>query len=259
MVTPLGDWDDPSIDFYKRAIRALGRERFDAAADRYTLAAYGAAAGHERFRRHAFDPEEPGWAGDALQFLVLAGVCERIVGRDGRAANRTAQGALVAQDQRSYVLDHPVRRASCYEFEGDLHTVGKRTSKAETAYERALELYEGYEPVPDEPAPQRWTTEQPLQAGTDLLAQLTRPDRITWDDLHGADPERALVRRVEVRRARMPAVVQGLVDDGKLHAPRGSTEFNTGRFECPHCGSDAVNFVADTELCVRCSAPTEAL
>jgi hypothetical protein len=257
MVRVLGEWDDAELDYRKRAIRALARERFDAAAQRYVLAAYAEASGHEGYHRHAFDASNPGWAGDALAALVLAGVCERIVGRDGRAANRTAQGALLAQDQRAYVLEHPVRRASCHEFEGDLHTVGGREEKARSSYDRAVEAYETYEPGPDEPTPARWTTEQPLQAGTDLVAQLTRPNRVTWDDLHGSAPDQALVHRAEFRRSRMAAAVQGLVDDGKLHAPRGSTEFNTGRYTCPACGSDAINFVADTVLCVRCSTPTE--
>lgn len=257
MVTPLGDWDAEDIDYDDRATRALGRERFDAAAQRYVLAAYATLSGNEGFGRHAFEEDDPGWVGDPLAYLALAGICERIVGRDGRAANRTAQGALVAQDQRAYVLDHPVRVASCHELEGDLHAVGGREDKARESYDRALEVYRSYEPAADEPTPSRWTTEHPLQAGTDLVAQLTRPNRVTWDDLHGSAPEQALVHRAEFRRSRMAAAVQGLVDDGKLHAPRGSTEFNTGRYTCPACGSDAVNFVADTVLCVRCSTPTE--
>ena len=257
MVRPLGDWDAADVQYRDRAVRALGRERFDAAAQRYVLAAYATAAGGEGFGRSVFDEDDPGWVGEPLAYLALAGVCERIAGRPGRAANRTAQGVLLAQDGRSYVLDHPVRRAACHEFEGDLHTVGRRPEKAREAYDRAVELYRDYEPTGDDPTPARWTTEAPLQAGTDLVAQLTRPGRVTWDDLHGADPDRALVHRAEFRRSRMAAAVQGLVDDGKLHAPRGSTEFNTGRYTCPECGSDDINFVADTVLCVRCSAPTE--
>jgi hypothetical protein len=259
MVTPLGDWDGEDIDHYDRAIRALGRERFDAAAQRYVLAAYATLSGHEGFGRHAFQDDDPGWVGEPLAYLALAGVCERITGRDGRAANRTAQGALIAQDQRAYVLDHPVRVASCHELEGDLHTIGGREEKAQESYDRALEVYRSHEPDEDEPTPARWTTEHPLQAGTDLVAQLTRPGRVTWDDLHGSDPDRALVNRATFRRNRMRSVVADRVESGKLHAPRGSTEFNTGRYECPACGSDDINFVADTVLCVRCSTPTEHL
>lgn len=259
MVTPLGDWDGTDIDYYDRAVRALGRERFAAAAQRYVLAAYATLSGHEGFGRHAFQADDPGWVGDPLAYLALAGVCERLVGRAGRAANRTAQGALIAQDQRAYVLDHPVRIAGCHELEGDLHVVGGRDDKARESYDRALDTYRSYEPGADEPTPARWTTEHPLQAGTDLVAQLTRPGRVTWDDLHGPDPDRALVHRAEFRRSRMRSVVADRVESGKLHAPRGSTEFNTGRYECPACGSDDINFVAGTVLCVRCSTPTEKL
>lgn len=259
MVSSLGNWDDEDIDYNDRAIRALGRERFDAAAQRYVLGAYATLSGHEGFGRHAFKHDDPGWVGDPLASLALAGICERIVGRDGRAANRTAQGALIAQDQRAYVLDHPVRVAGCHELEGDLHMVGGRNEKAHDAYDRALDAYRAYEPDADEPTPARWSTEHPLQAGTDLVAQLTRPGRVTWDDLHGSDPDRALVHRAEFRRSRMRSVVADRVESGKLHAPRGSTEFNTGRYECPACGSDAINFVADTVLCVRCTTPTDKL
>jgi DNA-directed RNA polymerase subunit RPC12/RpoP len=47
------------------------------------------------------------------------------------------------------------------------------------------------------------------------------------------------------------------VEAGKFHPPRGSTEYNTGRFRCPNCGSDDVNYVADTVLCLRCARETE--
>jgi len=261
MVTPLGDWDGEDIDYDDRAIRALGRERFDAAAQRYVLAAYATLSGNEGFGRHAFEEDDPGWVGDPLAYLALAGICERIVGRDGRAANRTAQGALVAQDQRAYVLDHPVRVASCHELEGDLHAVGGREDKARESYDRALEVYRSYEPAADEPTPSRWTTEHPLQAGTDLVAQLTRPGRVTWDDLHGSDPADAgafLAHRAAFKRRRFPSLIGRAVEAGHLAAPRGTTEYDNANFRCPDCGSTDVNWVADSTLCLRCSTPMAA-
>jgi hypothetical protein len=251
--------DGGELNHRDRAIHALAAERFDRAADLYTLAAYGTLSGHEGFGRTAFDADDPGWVGDPLSFLVLAGLCDRIAGREDRARNRTSQGVLLASDQREHVLTHPVRRAACDEFVGDLCAVAGREEKARAAYERAADTYREYDPDDDPEGrdPVDWTTQPPLQAGTDLVAHVSRPNRVTWDDLHGSEPSRALVHRAEFRRSRFRSLVEARVDAGKLHAPRGSTEYNTGRWRCPDCGSDDVNYVAETTLCLRCSAQSE--
>jgi hypothetical protein len=95
-----------------------------------------------------------------------------------------------------------------------------------------------------------------LQAGTDLLTQLSRPDDAAWDDIHG-DGSDALTRRVRFARARLDEYLNARVEAGHLHAPRGSTEYGNDGYRCPACGSNDVNHVAGTVLCLRCDAETE--
>ena len=95
-----------------------------------------------------------------------------------------------------------------------------------------------------------------MQAGTDLLTQLSRPDDAAWDDIHG-DGSNALTRRVRFARARLPAFLDAREREGHLHAPRGSTEYGNDSYRCPECGANDINHVADTVLCLRCDAATE--
>lgn len=244
---------DEDLPHRDRAIRALGADRHDTAAERYTLAAYAELGGEQGRRRDLYDRKSASWVGYPLAELFLAGVCYRVAGEQARARNRAGQGILVAGDHRGHVFDDPVSKAACHEWVGDFRTVAGDDEKARAAYDRAERGYE--EAAPDDPV--SWTTEPLLQAGTDAVLQLSRPDDIQWDDLHGSAPEQALRTRVRFKRSRLASLLATRVEAGKLHAPRGSTEYGVSRFHCPDCGSSDVNYVAETVLCLRCDTPVE--
>jgi hypothetical protein len=239
--------DDTALDGDDRAIRALGDGDHRAAADAYTLGAYGTLAGHEGFRRDAFGERTE--AGRAVCHLVRAAVCHRIAGDDAGARNRAMQGALVASDQKR--RREGVDAAACDELVGHCRVAADERDRAGDAYDRAAA---GYDAAGlDDPAGA--TTRPLLQAGTDLVTHLSRPDDVEWDEIHGTGSD-ALARRVRFVRSRLPSMVAARVEAGKLHAPRGSTEYGTG-FRCPDCGAADVNYVADAVLCLRCDAPIE--
>jgi hypothetical protein len=235
------------IDHADRAVRLLGPERWREAADAYTMGAYGTLAGYEGFERALTDDRTS--VGDGLRYLVLAGVCARLAGDDAGARNRGLQGVLVATDYRRRV--DGVDAAACHEWVGHCRTLAD-SDGAEEAYDRAAAAYEAADP--DDPATA--TTRPLLQAGTDLLTQLSRPDDAAWDDIHG-DGSNALTRRVRFARARLPAFLDAREREGHLHAPRGSTEYGNDSYGCPECGANDINHVADTVLCLRCDAATE--
>ena len=239
--------DDAGLDGDDRAIRALGEGDHRAAADAYVLGAYGTLAGHEGFRRDAFDERTE--AGRAVCHLVRAAVCHRIVGDDAGARNRATQGALVAVDLKR--RREGVDAAACDELLGHCRIAADDRERASDAYDRAAAGYDDADL--DDPAGE--TTRPLLQAGTDLLTHLSRPDDVEWDDIHGTGGT-ALERRVRFARSRLPSMVEGRVEAAKLHAPRGSTEYGTD-FRCPDCGAGDVNYVAEAVLCLRCDAPIE--
>ncbi|PSQ43154.1 hypothetical protein BRD17_06810 [Halobacteriales archaeon SW_7_68_16] len=247
------------IDYRDAAIRALAEDRYDRAADRYTMAANAEFAGLQGSGRAALPTDRPGetppegygWVGEALARYLLAAVCYRLAGAESRARNRALAGELVATDQRA-VLDDPALRAACHEFAGDLRVVGDRDGAGE-AYDRAIAGYEAAE-VDD---PGAFTARPMMQAGTDAILQLSRPDDLAWDDLHGSDPAGMMRRRVEFKRSRLPSLVAARLDAGKLFAPRGSTEYDNGTYRCPECGANDINHVASAVLCLRCNATIE--
>ncbi|SFR52103.1 hypothetical protein [Halogeometricum limi] len=235
------------------AILELAHGRYADAGDEYTLAAYADLSGTGGNRRSLFDPDGAEWAGYAVESFLLAAVCYRLAGDDERARNRVGQGILVVGDLRDDVLSDAVLRAACFEWVGHLRTVVGDADRAATAYDRAAS---GYADADPEDAVS-WTTNPLLQAGTNAVCHLSRPDDVQWDEIHGSDPSTALTRRVQFARSRLPSMVAARIDAGTLHAPRGSTEYGTGQFRCPDCGSDDVNYVADTVLCLRCDTPVD--
>jgi hypothetical protein len=237
------------LDHADRAIRALAEESWQTAGEQYTLAAYGTLAGHEGFRREAFDAERPS-AGTGICHLLRAGACYRLADDADTARNRAMQGALVAVDQSR--LREGVDRAACDELLGHCRSLAGDEERASDAYDRAAEGYAAADV--DDPAGA--TTRPLLQAGTDLVTQLSRPDDVAWDDIHGTGGD-ALARRVRFVRSRVRELVDARARDEKLYAPRGSTEYGVRRFTCPGCGSHDVNYVAEAVLCLRCNAVIE--
>lgn len=248
---PVHRMDD--LDHRDRAIRALGDGDHAAAAREYTLAAHAELAGEQGRHRAAYGADDGEWVGYPLAACFLAGVCHRVAGRTDRARNRAGQGILVVGDHRDHVLDDPVARAACHEWVGDFRVLSGDDDRARDAYDRAEAGYESAGPED----PVAWSTRPLLQAGTDVVLQLSRPDDVQWDDLHGATPEAALTHRIRFKRSRLASLLAARVEAGELHAPRGSTEYGTGGYRCPACGSSDVNYVANAVLCLRCDTPVE--
>lgn len=236
------------INHGERAIRLLASERFDAVADAYTMGAYGHLAGYEGFGRDMTD--ERSSVGDGLRHLFLAGTCARIAGDDATTRNRALQGVLIATDYRRRVTG--VEAAACDEWIGHLRTLAGSPEKASEAYDRAQAGYESA--ASDDPAAA--TTRPLLQAGTDLFTQLSRPDDAAWDDIHG-DGSEPLARRVRFARSSLAGYLEAREREEHLHAPRGSTEYGNDSYRCPECGSNDINHVTGTVLCLRCDARTE--
>lgn len=237
------------LDPRDRAIRAVAADRYDRAAEFYTESAHARLAGGIG-RADAPFPDTTR-VGRPLVQLALAALCYRLAGADDRARWRAAEGLAIAGDAREAIATDDIERGAFLEYTGDLRAVVGDDEKAQNAYDRAADAYE--QAAADDAG--KRTASPPLKPGTDFLAQLSRPDDLTWDDIHSAsDP---LGSRVRTRKARVPSLVERTVAEGDLRAPRGSTEYNTGRFRCPECGSDDVNYVAETTLCLRCGAEVD--
>jgi hypothetical protein len=244
--------EDESLGATQNAIRKLAEKDHTEAGEAYTTAAREGLAGHGSATHAAYECRDRSAVGRSLRYFATAAVCHRVAGESDRAEKLSHEGVAVAEELRDHVLTNGVERAACDEFIGDLLSVVGGEGNSE-AYERAKEGYGKTDP--EDPASE---TGRPfLQAGTELIAHVSRPDDVGWDEVHGSGGDDALNRRVRTKSARVESFAEERVRESKLHAPRGSTEYNTGRYACPDCGSDDVNYVAGTTLCLRCSAYTE--
>jgi hypothetical protein len=240
-----------------RAVAALAERDYVTAADEYTRAGWRVLA-EPRPGQGPFESDERGWVGDGLQYLTAAAVAYRVAGESTRAARRAVEGVAVARDLETG-LDVPVQRACLAEFVADFRVAGD-TDGAEKAYRDATDAYEtldGLESV------HRWATAPLFEAAAATLKQVARGTAdgeiaVSWEDIHGsdpADPSRFLGARPRFKRRRFRSLVDRVVDDGHLAAPRGTTEYGNDTYRCPNCDATDVNWVADSVLCLRCSAP----
>ncbi|MEF8851667.1 MAG: hypothetical protein V5A28_04485 [Haloarculaceae archaeon] len=243
-----------------RAVAALADRDYETAGDACTRAAWRVLA-DPRPGRGPFEADEKGWVGDGLASLVRSAVCYRVAGRPERATRRGVEGVAVARDLKT-ALEHPVQWACLDEFAADCKTAAGLDGGA-VAYADAADAYrEAADAVDD---PQYWGTTPLFEAAAGPLQQVARTTAngeiaVAWEDLHGADPARAgdfLAHRASFKRQRFGTLVERVVADGSLAAPRGTTEYDTDHHRCPACGSTDVNWVADSVLCLRCSTPTE--
>jgi hypothetical protein len=234
----------------ERAISALIDRNWHDAADAYTLAAHrdlGEGRGW-----NVLDPGTRERPAHGLSFLTQAALCYRLADADDRACLRSMTALPLAIDGRDHVREG-VARAVCQEFVGDARAVIGRTEKATAAYERAATSYREQSPA------------DPLDAaGTPLFSAANRltlhisrntGTEVRWDDLHGSDPTEAdyLAHRAVYKRKHLPRIVDAVLDAGRVHVPRGTTEYNNDNFRCPDCGSRDVNWVADETVCLHCS------
>jgi len=244
--------ENEGLRYDQRAIRYLSEEDYSKAGELYTTSARSTLSGGERTGRTVYDEEEQKRTrtGSAVTNYASAAVCHRIADASGRARCVASEGSGVARELGKYVLKDPVEKAACRELIGDLYAV-VGDDRSSDAYDAAKDMYSDV----DIENPAKETGRPLLQTGTEFLTHISRPDDLAWDDIHSGDDP--LSRRVEVKRSKTGRLADRCVSERKLHAPRGSTEYATGRYECPNCGSEDVNYIAETTLCLRCSKPTE--
>ena len=241
------------------AVAAIADSDYVTAGDEYTRAGWRVLA-DPRPDIDTFDIGDRGWVGDGLGYLIVAAVCYRVADEDARATRRAIAGVATAKDFAA-AADHPVQRACFLEFVGDFRAAGGLDGVA-AAYEAAADAYRAAGDDVDDP--RTWATTPLFGAAAAPLKQVARGPAngeiaVEWEDLHGADPSDPgafLAARASYKRQRFPSLIERVVGDGDLAAPRGTTEYSTDHHQCPACGSTDVNWVADNVLCLRCSAPT---
>ncbi len=246
--------------FVADAVAALATREYQSAGDYYSRAAWHVLA-EPRAGTSPFAADDRGSVGTAVQYLVLSGICYRVADRPARATHRGVEGVAVARDLQT-ALSRPVQRACLDELIADCRVVGTLDGAA-AAYDTAADAY--HAAGSDVSHPQKWATTPLFEAAAAPLKQLARSAgngeiAIKWEDLHGADPADSgafLARRATYKQQRFSALLDGVVADGFLAAPRGTTEYATDHHRCSHCGSTDVNWVADSTLCLRCSRPTD--
>ena len=240
------------------AVEALAAGEYARAGDEYTRAGWRVLA-DPRPAVDTFEVGDRGWVGAGLGHLVVAAVCYRVAGDDARATRRAVAGVAEAEELAS-VADHPAQRACFLEFVGDFRAAAGLDG-ASDAYEAAADAYRAAGEAVEEP--QTRATTPLFRAAAAPLKQVARGPAngeiaVEWEDLHGdpADPGAFLAARASYKRQRFPSLVGRVVDAGDLAAPRGTTEYDTDHHQCPACGSTDVNWVENSVLCLRCSAPT---
>lgn len=244
----------------ERAVAALADREYERAGDAYTRAAWRVLA-DPRPEQGPFDPDERGWVGEGLAALVTGAVCYRVAGREERATYRGVEGVAVARDLRS-ALPHPAQQACLLEVVADFRVAGGLDG-VEAAYDDAVGAYRDAAGATDDP--QSWGTTPLFEAAAAPIEQVARGQAdgeiaIQWEDLHGSDPGQPgtfLAARARYKSRRFPGLVASAVSDGHLAAPRGTTAYDTDRYDCPACGSSDVNWTANNVLCLRCSTAVE--
>jgi hypothetical protein len=236
------------------AVTALVEEDWSAAGDAYTRAAHRDLGETEEWS--VLDPGSRERPAFGLGFLLQAALCYRLAGVDARARLRSLTVQPLAIDGRDHIRTGHAR-AVYQEFVADARAVLGETDRAATEYDRAAALYR--EHAPDDPL---------TAAGKPLFSAANRPLMhfsrntgldVEWDDLHGSDPESEdyLAYRAEYKQSHFPRVVEAVLDAGKLHVPRGTTEYNNETYRCPDCGETDVNWIAGETVCLYCSVRVE--
>lgn len=247
-------------DHDERAVAALADRAYERAGDAFTRAAWQTLAS-PRPGQSPFAADEKGWVGTGLRYYVTSALCYRVADQPDRAAHRGTEASAIARDLRT-TLEHPAQRACLQEMVGDAKLAGG-LDDALGAYSEAADAYRAAAESVDDP--QYWGTTPLFEAAATPIQQVARSTAegeiaVAWDDLHGSDPStpgRFLAHRATFKRQRFPTLLESILEDGYLAAPRGTTEYNNATYRCPKCGSTDVNWVADSVLCLRCSTPVE--
>jgi hypothetical protein len=246
---------------HKEAVLCLADRDYASAGDSYARAGWSILS-EPRSGRSPFDEDDHGYVGRSLQEMFMSAVCYRIAGQNRRARSRSECGVAVSEDLAESFAS-PVQRACLKEFVADFRVVSPDGERYRDAYEEAAESYRSA--VDEATEVQTVSTTALFRAASEGMKQMGRTLEngeiaVEWQDLHGPDPSDAgdfLAHRARYKLQRLPSLVDGVIEEGFLAAPRGSTEYNTDHHRCPECGSEDVNWVADTVLCLRCSGRTE--
>jgi hypothetical protein len=244
---------------HEAAVAAIADNSFVVAGDEYTRAGWRVLA-DPRPEIDTFDVDDRGWVGEGLAHLAVATVSYRVAGRDARGTRRAIAGVAEAKELAG-VAGSSVQRACFLEFVGDFRAAAGLDGAAD-AYDDAADAYRAADAEIEDP--QTRATTPLFQAAVVPLKQVARGPAngeiaIKWEDVHGsdpADPGAFLAARASYKRQRFPSLVERVIADGDLAAPRGTTEYDTDHHRCPACGSTDVNWVDNNVLCLRCSAPT---
>jgi len=244
------------------AVDALAVREYEQAGNRYTRGGRQVLA-DPRPEIDPFEPDEKGWIGQGLQQLLAAAVAYRVAGADGRATQRAVEGIAASRDFET-VLQRPGQAACLAEFVADFRVAGGLDGVVET-YDAAAERYAVAGDEID--SPQALATTPLFEAGAATIKQIARGQAngeiaIEWEDLHGSDPSRPgefLAHRARFKRQRLSGLLDRAIADDHLAAPRGTTEYNNERHECPNCGSNHVNWAGTGIVCLRCSTPTKSV
>lgn len=247
-------------DYHEHAVAAIADRRYETAGDALARAAWRTLA-DPRPDQNPFAADEKGWVGEGVGRLLTSAVCYRVAGRPDRAGTRSTETSAVAADLET-VLSHPAQRACLREMAADARVVGG-SDDATDAYEDAADAYHAAAESVDDP--HAWSTTPLFEAAAAPLQQLARSRSdgeiaVAWEDLHGPDPAAPgefLAHRATFKRQRFRTLLEAVVADGYLAAPRGTTEYDNANFRCPRCNSTDVNWTSENTLCLRCSTPME--
>jgi hypothetical protein len=247
--------------YHAEAVSRLADRDYPSAGDMYARAAWSILA-EPRDGSSPFDEDEHGNVGAALREMFMSAVCYRVSGRGKRAGYRSTQGVAVSRDLAE-AFASPVQRACLMEFVADFRAVSPDDEGYRDAYERAAASYRSA--VDGDTQPTSVSTTGLFMSASAGIKQIARTladgeIAVEWEDLHGPDPSESgefLARRAEYKLQRLPGLLERVTEEGFLAAPRGSTEYATDHHRCPECGSEDVNWVAESVLCLRCSRPME--
>ncbi|AXR83294.1 hypothetical protein [Natrarchaeobaculum sulfurireducens] len=242
------------------AIEALSRRSYTNAGDEYTRAGWAVLA-DPRPGVEPFEIDDRGWVGTGVQYLLIATLCYRVADDSRPARFRATEAASVSGDLANRA-QNPAQAACFEELRADCHVAGG-LSGGSAIYDDAADAYEEASQAVDDPA--QLSSTPLFLAAAAPIKQVARSlangeVAIDWEDLHGRDPTAAgqfLAARARYKKRRFPGLVERLVADGYLAAPRGTTEYATTHHRCPACDSTDVNWVGNRTLCLRCSRPTD--
>jgi len=247
-------------DFEAQGVAALSNRNYMTAGDAYTRAGWDTLV-EPRPGTTPFDIGTKGWVGNGLTSLIVATLCYRVADERATARRRAIEAAAISRDLADRATN-PGQTACFTEFTADSHVAGDLSGASEV-YDEAREAYETAADTVDDAGAMSVT---PLfRAAAAPLKQVARTlangeIAIEWDDLHGPDPSEPgsfLGARAAYKKRRFPGLLERLVDEGYLAAPRGTTEYATDHHQCPFCDSRDVNWIHEQTLCLRCSRPTD--